>query len=43
MLESLEDFKRLLTGGVAPVARTIEEDLARRETPLHKPHIVGLC
>lgn len=30
-------------GGVAHLARTIGEDLAERETGLHKPHIAGLA
>jgi hypothetical protein len=34
---------RVLRGGVAHIAQTIEEDLADRETFLQKPHIRGLA
>ena len=34
---------RLLTGGVAHIAATIEEDLHDRDTGLQKPHVPGLA
>lgn len=33
---------RLLTGGVAHISSTIEDDLRYRETRLHKSHVAGL-
>ena len=33
---------RLLTGGVAHISSTIENDLCFRETGLHRSHITGL-
>ncbi len=34
---------RMLTGGVADVACSIEEDLQDRETSLYKAHAIGLA